>query len=101
MALLSAARADLVTLESGEELGGASSFVCLEDRNVVVVDPSGASTKLAVQTLISARLEQLRELQLENRDILHVENIVIEENSVSFASDLLGLSFTRREEAGS
>ncbi|NQT83253.1 DUF481 domain-containing protein [bacterium] len=95
---LSAVSADVVSLKSGRQLGGAESFIYSRDGKVVIVDASGRSETLPFKNISSMKLDAPRKLEFKNGDTLHVENVALEEGMVRFNSDLLGQKAVPLEE---
>ncbi len=84
------ANADVLELKTGQPVGAADTFVHWREGRVVIVDASGASQMLSQDEVVSMKLEGPRRIEFNNGDILHVENVVVDEGKVSFTSELLG-----------
>lgn len=87
---LTGARADVVALRGGREFGGADARAYYGDEKLVIVDASGPSQIVPLKDVVLMKLDGPRKLKLTNQDVLHVENVTVEEGRMSFTSRLLG-----------
>jgi putative salt-induced outer membrane protein YdiY len=84
------AGADVLALRSGEKLGGPEASASLARGSVTMTHPSGSTTVVPLEEVVSLELEQPRQLKLKNGDLLHVEDVVFSEEQVGFTSEVLG-----------
>ncbi len=87
---LTGLNADVISLKDGRQLGGDDGFAHVKAGNAVIVDASGISETIPLKDVISMKLNGPRKLELQSGDMLHGDNVVMEEGSVSFTSELLG-----------
>jgi putative salt-induced outer membrane protein len=89
--LLRSATPDVVWLKDGPELGAPGAFLYMEDKEqIVVVFPSGETRKVAADDIALMELDELRQIELNNGDILHGTGVRLQEGEVCFVSELLG-----------